>query len=129
MSTSEMMSWLLLLNAVEWKLVCKFIRINTSNEKRGYDTDYEVSKIQTFISKFKEKKIKENENKIKELEDEIKKIKTLINKSKCISCQKCFSKLQTMKNTQWEIKPIKIGEQPGTKHCLGCKGFTHNFRS
>ena len=35
-----------------------------------YDTDYEVSKIQIFISKFKEKK-----NKIKELEDEIKKLK------------------------------------------------------
>ena len=114
---------------MEKKLGWKFIRINKINAKKGYDKNYEVSKIQTFISKFKEKKIKENENKIKELEDEIKKIKTLINKSKCISCQKCFSKLQTMKNTQWEIKPIKIGEQPGTKHCLGCKGFTHNFRS
>ena len=61
--------------ALEKKLGCKFIRINTSNAKKGYDTDYEVSKIQTFISKFKEKKIKEKENKIKELEDEIKKLK------------------------------------------------------
>ena len=42
--------------ALEKKLGCKFIRINTSNAKRGYDTDYEVSKIQIFISKFKEKK-------------------------------------------------------------------------
>ena len=50
------------------KLGCMFIRINTSNAKRGSDTDYEVSKIQIFISKFKE-------NKIKELEDEIKKLK------------------------------------------------------
>ena len=33
-----------------------FIRINTSDGKKGYNTDYEVSKIQTFISKFKEKK-------------------------------------------------------------------------
>ena len=44
--------------ALEKKLSCKFIRINTSNGKKGYDTDYEVSKIQTFISKFKEKKLK-----------------------------------------------------------------------
>ena len=34
----------------------KFIRINASNAKEGYDTDYEVSKIQPFFSKFKEKK-------------------------------------------------------------------------
>ena len=31
--------------ALEKKLGCKFIRINTSNAKNGYDTDYEVSKI------------------------------------------------------------------------------------
>ena len=42
--------------ALEKKLGCMFIRINTSDAKRGYDTDYEVSKIQIFISKFKEKK-------------------------------------------------------------------------
>ena len=42
--------------AVEKKLSCIFIRINTSDAKRGYDTDYEVSKIQTFISKLKDKK-------------------------------------------------------------------------
>ena len=33
-----------------------------------------------------------------------------------------------MKNTQSEIKPIKIGKRPGTTYCLGCKDFTHNFR-
>ena len=38
---------------LEKKFGCKFIRINTSDAERGYDTDYEVSKIQTFISKFK----------------------------------------------------------------------------
>ena len=79
---------------LEKKLGCKFIRINTSDAERGYDTDYEVSKIQTFISKFEDrqlkkqkknqtKKIKEKENKIKELEDEIK-LETLINKLKCL---------------------------------------------
>ena len=52
--------------ALEKKLNCKFIRINTSKE--NYDADYEASRIQTFISNF-------NKNKIKELEDEIKKLK------------------------------------------------------
>ena len=27
-----------------------------------------------------------------------------------------------------EIKPIKIGKQPWTTYCLGCKDYTHNFR-
>ena len=66
--------------ALEKKLACKFIRINTSNARRDYDTDYEVSKIQIFISKFEDEKLKElekesnklkrkQEGKIKELED------------------------------------------------------------
>ena len=33
-----------------------------------------------------------------------------------------------MKNTQSEIKPIKIGKRPGTKFCFGCKDLTLNFR-
>ena len=33
-----------------------------------------------------------------------------------------------MKNTQSKIKPIKIGKQPGTTYCFGCKDYTHNFR-
>ena len=52
--------------ALEKKLNCTFIRINTSKE--NYDADYEASRIQTFISNF-------NKNKIKELEDKIKKLK------------------------------------------------------
>ena len=59
--------------ALEKKLNCTFIRINTSKE--NYDADYEASRIKTLINNF-------NKNKIKELEDEIKKIKTSINKSK-----------------------------------------------
>ena len=54
------------------KLCCKFIRINISDAERAYDTYYEVSKMEIFFIKFKEKRIKEKENKIKELEDEIK---------------------------------------------------------
>ena len=39
--------------ALENKLNFEFIRINTSKE--NYDADYEASRIQTFISKFKDK--------------------------------------------------------------------------
>ena len=39
--------------ALENKLDFEFIRINTSKE--NYDADYEGSRIQTFISKFKDK--------------------------------------------------------------------------
>ena len=49
--------------ALEKKLNCKFIRINTSKE--NYDADYEASRMQTYISNF-------NKNRIKELEDTIK---------------------------------------------------------
>ena len=44
---------------------CTFIRFNTSKE--NFDIDYEASRIQTFISQFKD-------NKNKELKDEIKKL-------------------------------------------------------
>ena len=45
-----------------------------------------------------------------------------------MDCQKHFTKLQTMKNTQSKIKPIKIGKQPETTYYFVCKDFTHNFR-
>ena len=54
--------------ALEKKIGCKFIRINTSNAKNGYDLDYEVGNIEAFIDEFKNKKIKELEDKIKENE-------------------------------------------------------------
>ena len=44
--------------ALEEKLSCKFIRINTSNVKNVYDLDYEVGNVQAFIDEFKNKKIK-----------------------------------------------------------------------
>ena len=55
--------------ALEKKLGCKFIRINASNAKNGYDLDYEVGNIEAFIDEFKNKKIKELEDKIKEKEE------------------------------------------------------------
>ena len=42
--------------ALEKKLFRKFIRINTGKE--GYDEDYEASRIQTFIKKFKDRQLK-----------------------------------------------------------------------
>ena len=49
--------------ALEKKLGCKFIRINTSNAKNGYDLDCEVGNKEAFIDEFKNKKIKELEKK------------------------------------------------------------------
>ena len=42
--------------ALEKKRGCKFIRIYTSKE--GYDADYEANRIKTFISKLKDRKLK-----------------------------------------------------------------------
>ena len=59
--------------ALEKKLGCKFIRINTSNAKIGYDLDYEVDNKQAFINEFKNKKIRKLEKQlIQEKEKEIK---------------------------------------------------------
>ena len=41
---------------------------------------------------------------------------------------KRFYQISKMKNTQSEIKPIKIGKRPGTMYCFGCKDYTQNFR-
>ena len=45
-----------------------------------------------------------------------------------MDCQKHFTRLQKMKNPQSEKKTIKIGKQPGTTYCFGCKDLAHNFR-
>ena len=50
--------------ALEKKIVCKFIRINTSNAENSYDLGYEVGNVQAFIDAFKNKKIKQLEQKI-----------------------------------------------------------------
>ena len=58
------------------KTNCEFIKINTG---KHYDEDYEIGRIQSFVSEFKDiqlKKLeKESNKKIKELEDEIKELK------------------------------------------------------
>ena len=42
--------------------------------KKGYEADYEASRIQTFISKFKDRQLKQLNKTLKELEDKIKKL-------------------------------------------------------
>ena len=54
------------------KIGCRFIRINTSKE--GYDADYEAGRIQTFISKFKDRQLKKLNKKLKELEGKMEKL-------------------------------------------------------
>ena len=57
------------------KLGCKFIRINTSNSKNGYDLDYEVGSIEAFIDELKNKKNKRTrrQNKKKKKKNQAKK--------------------------------------------------------
>ena len=59
--------------ALENKLGCKFIRINTS--KKVYDADHDASRIQTFINKFRDRKLQKLNKKIKEPEGKIKGLK------------------------------------------------------
>ena len=54
------------------KLDCKSIKINTSKEV--YDANYKASKIQTFISKYKDRQLAKLYQKLKELEEKIKKL-------------------------------------------------------
>ena len=68
---------------LENKLGCKFIRINTSKE--GYDADHEASRIQIFISKFRDRQLKKSSKKNKRTRRQNKRIKTSINKSKCLN--------------------------------------------
>ena len=42
--------------------------------------------------------------------------------------KKHFTKLKKLKNTQSNLKPVKIGKQPGTTYCFGCKDYTNNVR-
>ena len=58
--------------APEKRLGCKFLKINTSKE--GYDAGYETSRIQTFISKFKERQLKKLNKKLKDLGNKIEKL-------------------------------------------------------
>ena len=45
-----------------------------------------------------------------------------------LGCQKHFTKLQKMKNTQSKINPIKVAKQSETTHCFRSKDYTKSFR-
>ena len=34
-----------------------------------------------------------------------------------------------MRHARSKIKPIKTGKELGTTYCLGCKDYTHHFKS
>ena len=98
--------------ALEKKLGCKFIRINTSNAKNGYDLDYNIGNIEAFIDELKNKKVKELEKEIREIRNEKGEMSNekLKNKNKKFNKQlgyQNFSKI--MKN--WECKTWKIQNQ------------------
>ena len=62
--------------ALEKKLGFRFIRINTSNAKNGYNLDYEVGNVQTFIDEFKNYKINKLEKQLikeKEMREKLEK--------------------------------------------------------
>ena len=52
------------IKSIRKKHGCKFIIINISNAKNGYDLDYEVGNVQAFIGGFKNKKIKKLEKQL-----------------------------------------------------------------
>ena len=118
--------------ALEKKLNCEFIRINTSRE--NYDADYEASRIQTFINKFKNK---EKENEIKKLEDEIKKLKLQLTNQSTQNNNDDNNKKKRIIIMIIKviiviiiiiIINIKLRKRPEATYCVGCKTFTHNFR-
>ena len=58
---TEILLWSIFLKKtriIEKKLGSKFIRINTSNGKNGYDLDYEVGNVRAFIDEFEDRKLK-----------------------------------------------------------------------
>ena len=77
--------------ALEKKLNHEFIRINTS---KRYDENYEIGRIETFTSKFKDRQFKklekESNKKIKKTRRRNKRIKTSTDKSNHSIKLKCL---------------------------------------
>ena len=88
------------------KLGCKFVRINISKE--NYDPDYEVSRIQTFISESKDRKFKKIRKRIKQ-------------KNK--RTRKWNKKNQ---NFNWQVKPLNKNKVFKT---VFQKNTTHNHKA
>ena len=83
--------------ALEKKLGCKFIRVNTSNAKNGCDLDYEVGNVQTFTDEFKNKKIKKLEKQLIKEKEIREKLEKKIIKEKEIKVESRKQKLEIKK--------------------------------
>ena len=89
--------------ALEKKLGCKFIRINTSNAKIGYDLDYEVDNKQAFINEFKNKKIRKLEKQL--IQEKEKEIKVESRKQK-VESRKYTVRIKELKDKNKKLKNL-----------------------
>ena len=115
---------------LEKKLGCKFIRINTSKE--GYDADYEASRTKTFISKFKDRRLKRLNKKIKRTRRQNRNI-YWSNHSIKSKCLKYIVKKNTVHNIRHEKRTIKNKtdknwERNWNNVLFRCKGYTDSFK-
>ena len=85
------------------KLGCKFIRINTSNAKIGYDLDYEVDNKQAFINEFKNKKIRKLEKQL--IQEKEKEIKVESRKQK-VESRKYTVRIKELKDKNKKLKNL-----------------------
>ena len=104
--------------------------IRTNPDDADFDMNTIINQIYMHIieSTKKQTKVSTKKSLIDDLSKELVELELKSNHAIKMGCQKCFTKLQKMKKTQSEIKPIKIGKRPGKMFCFGCKNFTHNFR-
>ena len=104
--------------------------IRTNPDSADFDINRLINQIYMHIieSTKKQTKVSTKKSLIDDLSKELVELELKSNHAIKMGCQKCFTKLQKMKKTQSEIKPIKIGKRPGKMFCFGCKNFTHNFR-
>ena len=58
--------------ALEKKIGCKCIRINTSNAKNGFDLHYEVGNLEAFFDEFKGRQLEKEKSEKEKLEKKIK---------------------------------------------------------
>ena len=66
--------------ALEKKLGCEFVRINTSNAENGYHLDNEVNATEAFIDEFQNKKTKEVKDENNEVKDKNKELEEKLEK-------------------------------------------------
>ena len=108
--------------ALEKELNCIFIRIN--RDEKDFNIFKKINKIHRHSKKFLMTKFKKNQLELKFRSNNLIITKTL----KKVIKKKHFNKLQKMKNTISNIKPIKTGKQSGTTYYFGCKDYIKNFR-